>query len=144
MSNSPNWSPLAADPILMNVKELMVNRSTARIDPDLFVSLCFRDPSGHAIHQSDVHHDLQAFLSENPKALVELPRDHGKSFQVCCRVVWELGRNPGLRVKIVCATGAIAGERARFLRDTIRDNARVHFVFPELLPSLPCGKRCVR
>jgi len=28
------------------------------------------------------------------RALVELPRDHGKSVQVCIRVLWELGRRP--------------------------------------------------
>ena len=84
-----------------------------------------------------MHRELQAFLSENPKALIELPRDHGKSFQVCCRLLWELGRNPGLRVRIVCATGAIAAERARFLRDAIDETYRVRAVFPELAPGMP-------
>jgi predicted phage terminase large subunit-like protein len=87
--------------------------------------------------QAAVHTELQAFLSRNPKALVELPRDHGKSFQVCCRILWELGRNPGLRVKVVCATDAVAAERARFLRDAIAHNGWVRQVFPELKPATP-------
>ena len=56
---------------------------------------------------------------------------------MCGRVVWELGTNPGLRVKIVCATGAIASQRSRFLRETIAGNAAVLVVFPELRPATP-------
>jgi len=56
---------------------------------------------------------------------------------VCARLVWELGRDPALRIKIVCSTGSIAAERSRFLRAAIAENERVHMVFPELLPSIP-------
>jgi hypothetical protein len=112
-------------------------RSLARVDPDPFIRLCFTDPVGRAVQQAVVHEELQAFLSANPKALIELPRDHGKSFQVCCRVLWELGRNPGLRVKVVCATEAVAAERSRFLRDAIARNGWVRQVFPDLLPASP-------
>lgn len=112
-------------------------QTMARFDPDEFVTLCFTDPQGARIRQAAVHRELQAFLSAHPKALVELPRDHGKSFQVCCRVLWELGRNPGLRVKVVCATEAIATERSRFLRDAVAHNGWVRLVFPELRPASP-------
>jgi predicted phage terminase large subunit-like protein len=112
-------------------------RSFARIDPDQFIELCFSDPAGRAVEQAAVHEELQEFLTTHPKALVELPRDHGKSFQVCGRLLWELGRNPGLRVKVVCATEAVAAERSRFLRDAIAHNPQVRLVFPELLPATP-------
>ena len=52
-------------------------------------------------------------------------------------MLWELARNPGLRVRIVCATGAIAAERARFLRDAIDNTFRVRMVFPELVAAMP-------
>jgi predicted phage terminase large subunit-like protein len=84
-----------------------------------------------------VHRELQAFLSRHSRALIELPRDHGKSVQVCCRIIWELGHNPALRVKIVCATGSIASERARFIRDAIAGNEWVRQVFPNLKPAEP-------
>ena len=51
----------------------------------------------------EIHRDLQNHLSAHRLALVELPRDHGKTTQVCLRVLWELGRNPDSRIKIVCA-----------------------------------------
>ncbi|HEY3787751.1 MAG TPA: hypothetical protein VGL71_02800, partial [Urbifossiella sp.] len=102
-----------------------------------FIRLCFVDSLGRPIQQAPIHLELQEFLSQHPKALIELPRDHGKSFQVCARIVWELGRNPGLRVKVVCATGAIAAERSRFLRSAIAGNEWIHQVFPDLRPGEP-------
>jgi phage terminase large subunit-like protein len=106
-------------------------------DVNDFIANCFTDSRGEPIKQAEIHKNLQGFLDKNDKALIELPRDHGKSFQVCCRVLWELGRNPGLRVKIVCATAAVAAERGRFLRDAIVLNPQVRKAFPDLRPGSP-------
>lgn len=56
-----------------------------RADVSHFIQACFTDARGVPVVQAAVHDRLQAFLGIHPKALVELPRDHGKSFQVCCR-----------------------------------------------------------
>ena len=109
----------------------------ARRSPNDFVEFCFTDSDGKPLKQGRVHRELQAFLGEQARALVELPRDHGKSVQLCGRILWELGHNPALRVKLVCATDGLAAERSRFLRDTIADNGRLHMVFPTLEPSEP-------
>lgn len=99
--------------------------------------MCFRDARGRPIVSASVHRELQAFLSAHRRALVELPRDHGKSTQIGIRLVWELGRQPGLRIKIVCASEAMAVERGRFVRDAIAGNSRVRMVFPWLRPATP-------
>jgi len=103
----------------------------------LFAAFCFTDSGGRALRPAAIHRDLQAFLTVHPRALVELPRDHGKSVQVCIRVLWELGRNPAQRVRIVCATDSLAAERGRFLRDAIQSSGRLRLVFPELRPGRP-------
>jgi predicted phage terminase large subunit-like protein len=110
---------------------------TARCDPNAFAQYCCTDPDGRPLVQSEVHRQLQRFLSAHPKGLVELPRDHGKTMQMCARVLWELGRNPALRVKIVCANEAIAEERGQFLRQAIAGNAALRKVFPRLQPGEP-------
>jgi len=92
----------------------------SRLDPVWFATFCFTDPGGRPLRPAAIHRDLQTFLTDHPRALVELPRDHGKSVQVCIRLLWELGRNPGLRIRIVCATEALAAERGRFMRDAFR------------------------
>lgn len=86
---------------------------------------------------SRVHDELQDFLTAHPRAIVELPRDHGKTTQVCGRLLWELGHNPGLRIKLVCGTEALAAERGRFLRDTIANSWQLKMVFGDLRPSQP-------
>jgi phage terminase large subunit-like protein len=110
---------------------------TARTRVNAFVQLCFTDPAGESLRQARIHRDLQAFLTAHRHCLVELPRDHGKSTQVCARLVWELGRNPGLRVQIVCASDALAAERGRFVRRAIEANRRVRELFPHLRPGHP-------
>jgi predicted phage terminase large subunit-like protein len=109
----------------------------ARANVNTFARLCFTDSLGRRLQPAEVHRELQAFLTAHPRALVELPRDHGKSVQVCVRLVWELGRRPGLRVKVVCATRELAAERGRFLRDAIAENPCVRLVFPHLKPARP-------
>jgi hypothetical protein len=102
----------------------------ARDNPNRFVSLAFTDSSGRPLRQSAVHQHLQTFLTEHAKALVELPRDHGKSTQVCARVVWELGRNPSLRIKVVCASQTLAVERGRYIRQAIESSPWLPLIFP--------------
>lgn len=119
------------------LREAFSEALAARRDPCQFIRYCFVDGSGQPLEPAGIHRELQAFLSQHRHALIELPRDHGKSTQVCGRILWELGHNPNLRVKIVCATESIAAERSRFLREAIEWNRRVRLVFPSLRPSSP-------
>jgi phage terminase large subunit-like protein len=137
MDTSPARPPACGAPRPICLADLRRRTALARIDPAEFVRLCLTGPAGEPVELAPVHEELQAFLSAHRLALVELPRDHGKSFQVCGRVLWELGRNPGLRVKVVCATEAVAAERSRFLRDMVAGNPAVRMVFPHLEPGTP-------
>jgi predicted phage terminase large subunit-like protein len=109
----------------------------SRTDPTAFGAFCFAGPTGRALRPAPVHRELQAFLGRYPRALIELPRDHGKSVQICIRILWELGRNPDLRVRVVCASEALAIERGRFIRNAIANNPRLRLVFPHLRPGVP-------
>jgi predicted phage terminase large subunit-like protein len=109
----------------------------ARIEPKIFATFAFADESGQRMRMAQVHRELQAFLTSTPRGLVELPRDHGKTVQVLIRVLWEIGRDPNLRVLIACGSGALAAQRGRFLRDAIAENWRVRLCFPHLVPDRP-------
>jgi predicted phage terminase large subunit-like protein len=109
----------------------------ARIDPCAFLQWVLKGPGEEFLPMAEIHNQLQNHLTDHRLALVELPRDHGKTTQVCLRVLWELGRNPNLRIKIVCASDALAAERTRFLRRSIERNPHVKMVFPNLQPSEP-------
>src|SRR5438105_4183328 len=41
------------------------------------------------------------------------------------------------RVKVICATEAMAAERGRYLRNALANNVRVRCVFPRLQPAQP-------
>jgi predicted phage terminase large subunit-like protein len=109
----------------------------ARQDPVEFAEFAFADETGGPMRLAGIHRELQAFLSDGSRALVELPRDHGKTVQVLFRIIWELGRNPNLRVLLASGSAALAVQRGRFLRDAIADNPRVRMVFPQLRPDAP-------
>ena len=66
----------------------------ARENVDEFIRLCFADPLGRP-PAGRVHRELQAFLTAHRHGLVELPRDHGKSVQVCVRAAVGAGPQPG-------------------------------------------------
>jgi len=127
----------AAVPPFNRLPGFALRVALARADPTTFIRLCLSDAQGQPVRPALVHEELQNFLTRHRMAVVELPRDHGKTFQVCGRVLWELGRTPGLRVKIVCATGTVAAERSRFLREAIAGNPWVRAVFPGLVPAEP-------
>lgn len=136
--SQPYWANWPTTPQRLRALLLLRQRvKRARQSVNDFIEFCLRDSDGRPVRQAEVHRELQKFLDVHPRALIELPRDHGKSVQVCARVLWELGHHPGLRVKIVCATEALAIERCRFLRSTICDNPRCRWVFPQMQPSQP-------
>src|SRR5947208_6478337 len=90
MNNSTIWTPgmnLSADAKRMRTLER--RRRWAADDVDHFAAYAFSTTAGRELRQGEVHRQLQAFLSAHRYALVELPRDHGKSVQACIRVLWE-------------------------------------------------------
>ena len=139
MTSATNSSTAPCPSSLLDATVVMLRAiDLARKWPDDFIELCLSDPAGRPLRQAAVHRELQPFLSEHRQALVELPRDHGKSVQVCGRVLWELGRDPGLRVKLVCATGRWRPSGPGFLREAIAAEATtVRLVFPDLRPGRP-------
>jgi len=94
-----------------------------------------RDDQGAFFTQGAIHVVLQEWLSEHQYPLVIYPRDHGKSNQIFPRVLWELGRNPTLRVKIVCQNDEKAQDRLNFLRRHIETNQYLKRIFPQFVPS---------
>lgn len=115
----------------------------ARDDPNAFIEYVFTDKFGHQLKQSKFHRDWQELIAHdewNPngvnRAMIIAPRDHGKTTQIPVgRVLWELGRNPNLRIKIACQSDSKAMERLFEITDHMERNERVIKVFPHLRPA---------
>lgn len=111
----------------------------ARDDVNEFIELCFTDDDTQkSIKQTWFHKIMQNALPTHGEAnvLFILPRGAGKSQQISVfRTIWELGRNPNLRIKIITATDDTAIEIVAAIKKAIESNLHVHNVFSHLRPS---------
>ncbi len=105
----------------------------ARVDPKVFIDYVFRYES------VPMHHHWQDFVSNNLFGQILAPRDHGKTEQLTIgRVLWEIGKNPNLRIKIACEAEDLAHKIISRISATIMRNERYKEVFPNIRPS-PVG-----
>lgn len=109
---------------------------TARENFGAFMEYCFFDETTRAPYRQQWFHDewSTAWDTSN-RCIVIAPRDSGKTSQIVGRVIWELGRNPNLRIKVACAADGRAKERLFEIVQHIIYNERVHEVFPRLRPA---------
>jgi len=110
----------------------------ARRDIDVFCEFAMRDAEGQPWRQAQFHRDWQSLLpTAGPaRVLIGAPREFAKSSQMAvARSLWELGRNPELRIKIVCATDGLAGKLLGEIGRNISHNPRLGKVFPHLRPD---------
>lgn len=107
----------------------------ARQDPNSFIEYVFEDDDGVAFKQAWFHEAWQNHISKYNRALIVSARAHGKTSQVIGRVIWELGNNPNLRIKIVCASDSKAIERLFEVTQYLEGSEKVRQVFPNLKPG---------
>lgn len=63
--------------------------------------------------------------------MVLLPRDHGKSAMVAYRVVWEITKNPAIRILYISSTANLAEKQLKFIKD-ILDSAIYRRYWPDM------------
>jgi phage terminase large subunit-like protein len=108
----------------------------ARGSASAFMEYCFVEEStGAAYQQQWFHNEWHEAWDKFMRVMVIAPRDHAKTSNVVGRTIWELGKNPNLRTKIVCASDGRAKERLFEIDQHILTNPRVHEVFPDLIPD---------
>jgi len=82
------------------------------------------------------HKEWHYCIDTHQYILIISPRDHGKSSQISvARVLFELGRNPDLRIKVVSQSDPRAANILSEITDHILHNKRLHAVFPKLKPA---------
>jgi hypothetical protein len=109
----------------------------AREDPDTFCRFVLRDErTGKRIHQAPVHSKWHSLLSEHSRVIFWAHVEAGKTSQIAIgRVLYELGRDPSLRVAIVSNTKDMAMKIVRLLGQYIQKSEELHRVFPNLMPT---------
>lgn len=106
-----------------------------RTDPNAFIEHILVDPeTGEHVHQQPFHVEWQALISQQrSRTMIVCPRGHGKTMQVVGRTVWEIGRDPNIRTRIVSSKDEKAKEILGAVRDLIKNSDRVKEVFPNLI-----------
>jgi phage terminase large subunit-like protein len=114
--------------------------SQSREDFRCFLEYCYTDPVTRKPFEIQFFQEEAIEVIEGEKkSIVILPRDSGKTSIVIAYIVWRLGRNQNLRVKILCADDATAIKRLKAVKRGIEQNRRIREVFPELEPDRSSG-----
>ena len=101
--------------------------AAAREDINAFMAFVFK------IKQSECHKEMQRHLATEPRAGILAQREGGKTTQAIGYLLWRLGRDPDLLIKLICSTDDMAKDRIMLIRDVISRNPNLHRVFPNLV-----------
>lgn len=105
----------------------------ARRDPNAFMEFAFDKPDGSPSAQGWLHRQWHALADAYTRLMIVAPRGHWKTGQMAVgRPIHELGKNPDHLIKILCQSDAKAVKRLSAVRDHLKNNDRVHAVFPHL------------
>jgi len=110
----------------------------ARDNPILFASFVLRDEqSGEPIKPAPMHFSWHDTWSKTPRSICWAAFESGKTSQMVGRILWELGRDPGLRVVVVSNTHKQAEKFLRPLSRYLQRSQELREVFPDLQPAEP-------
>lgn len=116
-------------------KELRAQVS--RQDPNVFCRYVLKDErTGKPIQQAPMHKQWHALMNEHARLVMWSHVEGGKTTQIAIgRTLYELGRDPNLRVAVVSNTNELARKMVRLIGQYIEKSAELHDVFPELVPT---------
>lgn len=106
----------------------------ARDDFSLFFELCFKDNHNKFLRLSDFQREIIDNILNNDWKYIEVPRGHGKTTIVIAYILWKIGKNPNIRVKVVCNRDDTARARIKAIEEHIETNILYRLVFPNIIP----------
>lgn len=110
-----------------------LRRKLCREDVNYFIEYVVTDPeTGGPAKQQSFHKEWQVLIDENKRVLIVAPRGHGKTVQVVARIVWEIGRNHNIRIKVIGSTDEKAKEILGLVKAMIKSSPKVKEIFPDL------------
>lgn len=116
----------------------------AREDVNAFIEFTMTndwdgESRGSPVVQQWFHEDMQEMLNAGRAgksnalySAIALPRSHGKTTQMIGRILWELGHDCNLRIRILAETADVAWLRVKEIKAHIERNKFLHVVFPHL------------
>lgn len=118
----------------------------SREDVNVFAGTVLRkETTGERVKQADLHRRMQDAWSGHDRVVTWGFVESGKSSQMTARLLWELGRDPTLRIAYVSRTQGgsqrVVQQVAKYIKqDTFGD---LRAVFPNLLPGSPWRENAI-
>ena len=111
----------------------------ARLDCNTFTELVMRDEStGRNVVQAPCHEAWHEAADDHDRLVLFAHVESGKTNQLTiARTLWELGRNPNLRIAIVSNTYHQAEKCVGAVASYIETSDMLHAIFPDLRPGEP-------
>jgi phage terminase large subunit-like protein len=107
----------------------------AREDPADFIEFVWRTPQGEPIKLEPFHREWLSHFQSSRRVQIEAARAHGKTTIVLAYVVWRIGRDPSIRIKLFTQSERRARERLFEVSEAILKNELIKLVFPDLAKS---------
>lgn len=118
------------------VARMMVEVRRARVNVDSFIEFVMRGEEHHERVKQPQHlRDLQAVMGESRHFVGFLPVEHGKSFGLLGRVLFEIGRNPSIRTAYISGSVKQARKLAKAVREYVEHSREYRAVFPGVRPA---------
>lgn len=109
----------------------------AREDPNEFIEYVLRDEAtNEPVKQAPIHEKMQATLNENDRCIIWAHIEAAKTSNVSIgRVLFEIGKNPNIRIGILSNTMRQSQKILRSISQYIERPGPIHEVFPKLQPG---------
>lgn len=111
--------------------------NTARNDPAVFSQFVLRnEENGLPIKLAPMHVEWHDILDEHERVVIWTHTEAGKTSQISVgRVLWEIGRNPNIRILILSSSSGGAKKIVKTLKTYIENSAAYRQVFPHIAPD---------
>lgn len=126
---------MTIDDRVMARLSLMVDQ--AKDCPKTFVELCLRhEKTGEQLENQWFHEKWQDAVTDHDQVVIHCAVEHGKTNQITVgRVLWEIGRNPNIRIAIISETSGQAKKIMAAIKANIEKNPWIRLVFPGMTPG---------
>lgn len=109
----------------------------SREDPAVFCQFVLRDETtGDPIQLAPIHEEWHDILTKHRRVVLFSATELGKTTQISLgRVLWEIGKNPNIRILILSAAAGTAKKIVRSIKNYIENSVEFRMVFPGTVPD---------
>lgn len=111
--------------------------AASRTDPAVFCQFVLKDEAdGGAIELAPMHEEWHDILTKHERVVLWTHTEAGKSSLVSVgRVLWEIGKNPGIRILVLSSSSGMAKKIIKSVKNYIENSAEFRLVFPGVVPD---------